>query len=99
MRDWARVGLSNRYAAIGLAHDLEAALGSIDVDIRCVLLRDDWFAPRRSLQALLDKMSKSRPSITLLDSAALGVRADHFAWMKQPQAVVDALLDGNHRQS
>ena len=31
--------------------------------------------------------------VTVLDHAHLGARADHFAWMKQPQAVVDALLD------
>jgi len=93
MRDWARVGLSNRYAAIGLGHDLEAALGGIDADIRCVLLRDDWFAPRRSLQALLDKMPRSKPGVTMLDSAALGGRADHFGWMKQPQVVVATLMD------
>ena len=99
IRDWARVGLSNRYAAIGVDHDLEAALGGIDVDVRGVLMHDDWFAPRRSLQALLDKMPRSRPSVTMLDSAALGARANHFGWMKHPQAVVDALLVCNRRQS
>lgn len=98
MRDWARVGLSNRYAAIGLEHDLEAALGGIDVAVRGVLMRDDWFAPRRSLQALLDKMPRSNATVTMLDRAALGVRADHFAWMKQPQAVADALLDRDARK-
>lgn len=93
MRDWARVGLSNRYAAIGIDHDLEAALGGIDVEVRGVLMRDDWFAPRRSLQALLDKMPRSNTSITIMDRVALGVRADHFAWMKQPRAVVETLLE------
>lgn len=93
MRDWAKVGLGNRYAAAGLEVDLEAALSRVSAHIDAVLLDRDWFAPRRSMQGLLAKMPKAETRIHTLDSAALGVRADHFAWMKQPQAVCAALLD------
>jgi len=99
MRDWARVGLSNRYAAAGVDADLEAALARVEVDVRGVLLARDWFAPRRSMQALLDKLPRSRSTISTLDSIVLGARADHFAWMKQPQGVVDALLGCDRQQS
>lgn len=99
MRDWARVGLSNRYAAAGMDTDLEAALAQVSVETRAVLMSHDWFAPRRSMQGLLDKLPRSPSSITTLDRAALGVPADHFAWMKQPQGVVDALLGRDRRQS
>lgn len=99
MRDWARVGLSNRYAAAGLDIDLEAALARVSVEIRAVLMSHDWFAPRRSMQGLLDKLPRSPASLVVLDRNALGVTPDHFAWMKQPQGVVDALLDGNRPQS
>ena len=92
IRDWARVGLTNRYAASGMEVDLEAALSRVAVDTHGVLLAQDWFAPRSSMQALLDKLPRSRSRITVLDRETLGVRADHFAWMKQPQAVVNALL-------
>ena len=92
MREWARVGLSNRYVAAGLSADLEAALSSVEADVRAVLMERDWFAPRRSMQALLDKLLRSLPMLTTLDSTALGIHADHFAWMKQPGAVVDVLL-------
>ena len=92
MRDWARVGLSNRYAATGMETDLEAALSQVSTEVRAVLMSHDWFAPRRSMQGLLDKLPRSTSSLTTLDRNALGVAADHFAWMKQPQAVVDALL-------
>ncbi len=91
MRDWASVGLSNHYAAAGLDMDLEAALSRVSAQTDAVLLSRDWFAPRKSMQALLDKMPRAHSGIVTLDSAALGVRADHFAWMKQPQAVA-ALL-------
>ena len=94
MRDWASVGLSNRYAAAGMDVDLEAALAQVSVEARGVLLAHDWYAPRSSLQALLDKMPRTRSHISMLDRHALGARADHFAWMKQPGAVVEALLAG-----
>lgn len=94
MRDWASVGLSNRYAAAGLDIDLELALRAVQADVHAVLLQDDWFAPKKSLQAFLDKMPKSPAIVTVLDRATLGVHADHFAWMKQPDAVVSALMPG-----
>lgn len=92
MRDWANIGLSNRYAAAGMDADLELALADVRGGVRAVLLDDDWFAPRPSLQALLDKMPDAPAQVSVLDHATLGVRADHFAWMKQPAGVVDALL-------
>lgn len=92
MRDWASVGLSNRYAAAGLQVDLESAMAGVTADTHAVLLAQDWFAPRRSMQGLLAKLPHSQHSLTTLDQAALGARADHFAWMKRPGAVVRALL-------
>ena len=92
MRDWAKVGLSNRYAAAGMETDLEQSLSRVQARAQAVLLKDDWFAPRRSMQALLDKMPNAAATTAILDSVALGTKADHFAWMKQPQAVTSALL-------
>ena len=57
-----------------------------------VLFDDDWLAPESSLRALMAKMPDAPARVHTLHHAALGTRADHFAWMKQPQAVVDALL-------
>lgn len=93
MRDWAKVGLSNRYAAAGMETDLEEALSHVQARTQAVLLKDDWLAPRRSMQALLDKMPQAAATTRVLDRAALGANADHFAWMKQPQAVASVLLD------
>ena len=93
MRDWANVGLSNRYAAAGMESNLEEALSRVEARTHALLLKDDWFAPHRSMQALLEKMPNAAATTAVLDSAALGVKADHFAWMKQPQAVASALSD------
>ncbi|UHQ18619.1 alpha/beta fold hydrolase [Lysobacter sp. KIS68-7] len=92
MRDWSRTGLTGRYAAKGLDIDLEAALRQVRVPIRAVRMAHDWLAPASSLQALLAKMPEVMPRVTALDQAAPGVRADHYAWMKQPEATVEALL-------
>ena len=90
--DWARVGLSGRYRAAGWPVDLEAGLRRVRTPIDGVLFDDDWLAPESSLRALMAKMPDAPARVHTLHHAALGTRADHFAWMKQPQAVVDALL-------
>lgn len=89
--DWARVGLSNRYAAHGLDDDLEQCLRELQGDVRAVLLQDDWMAPPGSLGALLDKLPGLRQKIDVLTPHQLGVAADHFAWMRAPDAVADTL--------
>lgn len=93
IRDWARVGLSGRYRAAGWPVDLDAGMRGVRAPVRGVLFDDDWLAPESSLRALMAKLPGSPAHVTVLDHARLGARADHFAWMKQPTAVVDALLD------
>ena len=89
--DWATVGLSGRYAAAGLGADLEAAMAGASPAIRGVLFERDWLAPPASLAGLLAKFPRGRKHVTRLGADALGTRADHFAWMKQPDAVAAAL--------
>lgn len=91
MRDWARTGLSGRYAGKDMDTDLETALGRVHADTDAVLLADDWLAPRTSLDFLLAKMRIGDVRVETLDASLLGERADHFAWMKRPDAVAAAL--------
>jgi len=92
IRDWARTGLSGRYAARGVADDLEAGMAGVAIRARGVRLTDDWLVPRASQDFLLSKLPLARVESTDMDAGELGARADHFAWMKQPDAVVAALL-------
>lgn len=92
IQDWSRVGLSNRYAAAGMAEDLESQLRLVQGQARAVLMADDWLAPAGSMQALLAKLPDVRVTTSVLDAAMLRTRADHFHWMKAPQAVAQALL-------
>ncbi len=90
--DWARVGLSNHYAAKGLRADLEAGMRGVQVPVSAVVLDADWLAPASSMRALLAKMPHASSTLQVIDSRRLGTTADHFQWMKSPQAVVAALF-------
>ncbi|MEA5124429.1 alpha/beta hydrolase family protein [Xanthomonas floridensis] len=96
--DWARVGRSNRYRAAGTAWDLERALGALTVPITAVTFARDHFGPPAALQTLLRKMPHAPADVQPLDDAQLGVRSDHFAWMKAPAAVA-ATLRGTQRDA
>ncbi|HYG44429.1 MAG TPA: alpha/beta fold hydrolase, partial [Bordetella sp.] len=88
--DWARVGLTDRYAAAGLPQDLEAAMRALDLPVEAVLFEDDWLAPPGSLKALTSRM-RGPTGMHILPARSLGTRADHFSWMKQPAAVAASL--------
>jgi len=90
--DWAKVGLNNHYAGTGIAQDLEAGLRRLRGRATAVVMADDWLAPTGSMQGLLAKLPQVEATLTVLPAAALGTRADHFAWMKSPQAVADLLF-------
>jgi predicted alpha/beta hydrolase len=90
IRDWSRTGLTGRYVAPGVG-DIEPLLRAVDTPVRAVLPARDWLAPRSSLEYLVSKTASARPHVAVLDADALGTSADHFAWMRAPVAVVDAL--------
>lgn len=92
IRDWSRTGLSGRYTADGVEVDLEAAMAALTLDAHAVVLAQDWLGPESSLRFLLSKLRHAHTRVEVLGAAALGTRADHYAWMKQPDAVVDTLL-------
>lgn len=92
IRDWARTALSGRYAARGVPQDFEALMASLQVDVRALVMAQDWLAPASSTRFLLSKLARSRRRLDTLDAPALGTHADHFSWMKQPDAVANALF-------
>jgi predicted alpha/beta hydrolase len=87
IRDWARTAIGGRYAAVGLDIDLEAALAQIEAPVRAVALAHDWLGPPSSLRFLLSKMPRAGIDAEVLDADALGTNADHYAWMKTPDAI------------
>ena len=91
IRDWARVGLTDRYRADGIGQDMDAALRGLRIRIRGVTLDRDWLAPRSSLQGLVARMHRASASLVTLGRMQLGTDADHFAWMRAPAGVVETL--------
>ncbi len=92
MADWGRTALVGRYAAAGLDIDLDAAMARFTGEARAIAMADDWLAPHSSVAFLLSKFRPSRTETAVFDEARLGARADHFAWMKRPDAVADFLV-------
>ena len=92
--DWTRSGLRGRYAASGIVTDLDAAMAEITLTVRAACLDDDWLGPPSSLHFLLSKLRSRDAAVERFSAQRLGTRADHFAWMRQPDALVSWLADG-----
>ncbi len=88
MRDWRHSAVTGRYAAAGVELDFEAALKSLELPVCAIALENDALAPPESLRALLAKMPGAEPFERVLGATHLGVRADHFGWLRQPDAIV-----------
>lgn len=87
IRDWSRSGLTGRYAAAGLEADLEQRMEAVAVEVRAAVMAADWLGPESSLRFLLSKLPRAQAQVVTFEEGALGTRADHFAWMRQPDAV------------
>ncbi|GAB2558634.1 alpha/beta hydrolase family protein [Rhodanobacter koreensis] len=86
--DWARTGRTGRYAAAGMTQDFEQGLAALSLPILALRLHDDWLGPKASLDWLLGKMPRASRSVEVITAQDLGSKAaDHFGWMKTPQAV------------
>ncbi len=90
--DWSRSGLTGDYAAPGVDADLEAGFARFRGEVAVATCTRDWMCPPASAAHLAGKLRSARARSRAFDDAALGVRADHFAWMRAPGAVADWLL-------
>jgi len=86
IRDWARSGRTGRYAALGMG-ELESGMVRFERPLLALRMRDDWLGPSASLEWLLGKLPRAAATRVVLTPAELGTPADHFAWMKTPDAV------------
>lgn len=92
--DWARSGRTGRYAAAGMAADFGARLAALRLPVLALRLRDDWLGPQASLDWLLGTMPHAPREVeTLAPPALAGQPADHFGWMKAPEAIADRIAE------
>lgn len=92
--DWARSGRTGRYAAAGMATDFEQQLAALELPVFALRLSDDWLGPAASLDWLLGKLPRAprRHELVIPDDLD-GRRADHFGWMKTPDAIAVRIAD------
>ncbi len=93
MADWARSGRSGHYRPRGVSDDLEHALAGQRQPLLAFRLADDRLGPAAALRNLLRKMPHAPSETQVIDDHLLGTRADHFAWMKTPQAMASRMAD------
>jgi predicted alpha/beta hydrolase len=86
MRDWADTVRTGRYGHYGHRDGLDEALSRLRQPVLCLRMTHDWLVPAASMQALMDKMGGGG-TVQLFDDTRLGTRADHFRWMRQPEAL------------
>ena len=92
--DWARTGRTGRYAADGMADDMEAKLAALSWPVLTQRMQDDWLVPQPSLDWLLGKMPLAPHRSYILASSDLGgIPADHFSWMKAPDTIAAHIAD------
>ena len=60
--------------------------------MRALTFDQDWLAPPVSTAYLTGKLPNARVTSAHFDAAAVGTVADHYAWIKAPEATADWLL-------
>lgn len=93
MRDWAATVRHGRYGCYGSGPDFDARMAQLGTPVLGLRLSEDGLVPPGSLEALMAKLGTGPRQLRVLDAETLGVAADHFRWLRQPQAVVACLQD------
>lgn len=91
MRDWAATVRSGRYRDYVGRGPLDEALARLSLPALALQFSHDWFVPEASLQGLLAKFGAGEKRIERFDDQRLGARADHFKWMRAPEAPAEAI--------
>lgn len=92
MRDWASTVRYGHYDRLrGLPDDLGARLRRVEAPMLGIHLAGDRLVPAAAFDALAAATATRALRRERLDAGQLGVPADHFTWMRAPQAVADTL--------
>lgn len=93
MFDWVGSARTGRYRPANVAIDLEAKLRELDLPVLALNMADDWFVPAGSLDWLTGKLAGCEVSRRIVKAGSDGQKADHYSWMKRPDATADAIDD------
>ncbi len=93
MRDWARTGRRGDYRLASLPWNAELDLQRYTGPIRMLHMADDALVPSGAVDLLQQKTPKADwQRVELHASSFAEQRADHFGWLKEPQPVVEQVL-------
>jgi pimeloyl-ACP methyl ester carboxylesterase len=74
--------------------DADAVLGTLARPVLALWMDADWLVPRAAVERLRALTPRADWRIDTLDGAALGLpAADHFGWLKRPDAVSRRIAD------
>jgi predicted alpha/beta hydrolase len=94
MRDWAGTVRRGHYDDLpGLPDDLQKRVARVEAPLLGLRFARDWLVSEASLEALLQATGSRSIERETLDDAATGMRADHFAWMREPSATAARIAD------
>lgn len=91
MRDWYHMLRANRYAAQGVAHDLDNAVNQYAGQVLSLRYADDDLAPEAATRAVTDKLGDAELTYQLIRSDHYTRPADHYQWAREPQPTVEAI--------
>jgi len=92
VRDWSRQARTGRYQLDGSPHDFEALLKQVELPVLAVSFADDYFAPKKAVKNLCDKMSSARLSHWHIQPLDLGLdELGHFKWVRNASPLVERI--------
>ena len=93
MADWAYQARTGRYRVKGSGMDYEAALADMKTPALVMSFAGDSYAPRSAADHLFGKLNPSHATrLHLQDERLRGVKGLHFAWVRQPEPVIEAAV-------
>lgn len=97
MAEWTRSARTGRYRPAGIDTDLEAGMNALELPVLAVAMADDRFVPPASLQWLMGKLKNCTVSKQTMYGGSPDRKADHYAWMKSPDATVASIVQWHER--
>ncbi len=99
MIDWARQGVTGRYAPIGNDRDYEALLAEMEIPVLDISFADDGYCPFGPVAHLLDKMTAASKTHIHLSPKDLGEKSvGHFGWVKRFESIAPRINEWIDRQ-
>ena len=93
MADWLVMARENRYSAAGMEQeDLERRVREDDGPVLSIYCDGDGLAPVTAIEGVNRRLERSRIDRFEITGEALGSRADHLSWARQPALAAQAMV-------